>query len=573
MNARTILGCLLVAVTGLVLLGCPFTPGGSTDLTSFPEVQHVPYTGTFTYTVDPGSATKDVYFVFTNTSLDTDASAKPTVSSQSISVDGVKLPGPAAVRLPSKDSTPSTLLARLAEIQRDPFGAVGTTAAASRRADAFPAKGSPSYDTTGQAGSLYDMGLNDATISVAAHCRYVSPAVTVADGSTRTLNIWVADDCWIDTGTEGTGTGQKRHLVTQTMVDTLASKFLKTGLDNDIYDWDTNVLGAEWGTTGYSNLIAPNDEITILLSDIEEDNSDNGGVVGYYDPTNNFTTSSYSTSNERIMFVVDAVMFATPDATTWAATDYWAEFVYSTLAHEFQHMIQFYQKAVVAGAGTDADSWINEMCSMIMEDLVADKLGINGPRGVVGTDGTAGASGNTDGRIPYYNEASFYPLAVTSGFYNDVTNYSTSYAFGAWLARNYGGAELLTRIVQSVQTDSTAVVESAATASGRTESMERLLEKWAVAILLSDTTSAPAGYVLNTGDFMTSTADGASYNLGSIDFFNYDPGLLVYSPTSTIDYRPYYSSNVFYKAATGLSAAKTFTVTLPANVVMSVVLK
>jgi len=90
------------------------------------------------------------------------------------------------------------------------------------------------------------------------------------------LNVWVSDDSF-----DGPGC-TKARCVTQTMVDALADQFLKTGSDNDIYDWVTNIYGEEWGSDAqvkYSNLIAANSEITILLTDIDNDNSPNGVMV------------------------------------------------------------------------------------------------------------------------------------------------------------------------------------------------------------------------------------------------------------------------------------------------------
>ena len=57
----------------------------------------------------------------------------------------------------------------------------------------------------------------------------------------KTLNIWVSDDSF------DSGSGcSKARCVTQDMVDALADYFLVSGLDNDIYDWVTNIYGEEW---------------------------------------------------------------------------------------------------------------------------------------------------------------------------------------------------------------------------------------------------------------------------------------------------------------------------------------
>jgi hypothetical protein len=549
-------------------------------------VQHVPYTGSFTYTVDPGAAPRDVYFVFTNPDVTSDIAQNPTVNGACVSVDGVLIPSPAPQPLPAANSAPATPADMMAESNRDPFGPLGVPRSAFLAANAVPAPAAPSQDTVGAGGPMNDINAAGSSVSVPSTCRYVSPApVSIADGGTRTLTIWVANDCWSATGTVGTGIGEKRHLVTQAMVDALAAQFLSPGLSNDIYDWDTSVLGAEWGPHSYTNLIQPNGEITILLSDIQADNSDSGGIVGYFWAVNNFKTTSYPSSNQRIMFVVDSVMYANPNAdgssgvggTGWAAANYWSKVVFSTLAHELQHMIQFHQKQIVAGAAGSSDTWINEMCSMIMEDLVADKLGVEGPRGVSSLttpDGSAGAAGNTLGRMPGFNQYSSYALAVTYPATFGLTQYAVSYAFGAWLARNYGGAGLLRRIVQSPQTDSAAVTSAAAAASGKKETMERLLEKWAASVLLSDTTTAPAGYRYNTGGWTTSSDGGNTYNLGSIDVSRYSPGLTVFSSAGSVPGTPVqHASNVYFKATSALAAPRTWSLTLPAGIRMSVVLK
>ncbi|TAN32139.1 peptidase M30, partial [Patescibacteria group bacterium] len=261
----------------------------------------------------------------------------------------------------------------------------------------------------------------------------------------------------------------------------------------------------------------------------------------------------------------------------WAPTNYWPKIVFSTLAHEFQHMVQFYQKQVLRGGGSNAtgtDTWINEMCSMLMEDLVSssDKLNVEGPRGVSSTDGTAGSAGNTLGRIPGFNASSNVSLAVTGSSFG-LTQYSVAYAFGSWLIRNYGGPALLTRIVQSAQTDYTAVVNAAAAYSGRTETMEGLLQKWAASVLISDNTSAPFGYRYNSGGWMSFSEGSETFNLGSLNVFNYSPTLTVYNSSVPIPAAPYYSSNIYFKAASMLTGSRTFSVTIPAGTGMSVVLK
>jgi len=571
-KARSLAGISLAAAAAALLLSCnPLSSPLPDNAVDVPVVQHLAYSGTFTYSVDPGATSRDVYFVFTNPSVTANADQKPSVEGAAIVIDGKSLPSPGPQPLYSENSEPRSLAERIAEFNRDPFKALGLDASAAARSEFPVGPGEPSFDSFGELDTLKDLGPGNATISVDATCQFVSPApVTIADGTTRKLNIWVANDCWTIGGT-------KSHLVDGSMVAALADSFLMTGSANDIYDWVTAVIGAEWGTHGFSNLIPPNREITILLSDIEADNSDTGGIVGYFWAGNNFTTSSVPDSNERIMFVIDAVMYAARvpalGETVWSADNYWPKIVISTLAHEFQHMIHFYQKAIVQGAPSGTDTWINEMCSMIMEDLVADKLGVEGPRGVSPADGSAGSPGITEGRIPDFNSNSYYPLAVNSDY--GLTDYSISYAFGSWLARNYGGTELLRRIVQCPETNTTAVINAVAAESGpQEESMARLLEKWAASVLLSDMTTAPARYRYNTRGWTTSRAGGLSYNLGSINIFNYAPELYVFTQAGTVPGTTFNrSSNIYYQAALGLGTARSWTLTVPQGILTTVVLK
>jgi hypothetical protein len=539
-------------------------PAGMTDSAM---VQHVPYSGSFTYTVDPGTTPRDVYFVFTNPSLTQNASQAPSVANGSIEVDAFTLPAPTVQPLPAYDTAPQSLTDRIAEFNRNPRAYLPQGQYGRPSAVVSPA-GSDVFGSTGSF-AIADPNGGNFLVSVNATCKAHVGPVSFADGRARTLSIWVDDNYWtVET--------------TPAMVTALATRFLQSPESlNDIYHWDTSVVGEPWGPVNDPSLITwdANNTITILLTHLNPLSAYSGGsvIVGYFWAKDNFAATVEPGSNQRIMFYIDSKLYSTVitgapyfESPTWAPTDHWPSIVFSTLAHEFQHMIQFYQKQVVLGAQTGTDTWINEMCSMLMEDLVADKLGGQGPRGVSTPD--AGAPGNIYGRIPYFNASSNASLAVAgSGF--GLTQYAVAYTFGAWLIRNYGGPDLLRRIVQCPQTDSSAVVNAVSAYTGKTETMEKLLERWAASVLLSDTTTAPPGYRYNTGGWSSYTVGNLGFNLGSIDIFNYSPQLTTYSTTSPIPAPPYYSSNVYYLAASKLNSAQTFKVTLPVGTDMSIVLK
>ena len=387
----------------------------------------------------------------------------------------------------------------------------------------------------------------------------------------KTLKIWVSDDCY---GTEST----KRNAITSEMVDALANAFLKEGEDNDIYDWDTTLYGEEWGDQAkskYDNLIGATNEINILLTDIDNDNSADEGVIGYFYPKDNTNRDTVSGSNERIMFYIDAVMFANDSGgyAGWDIRDHFPAETLSTLAHEFQHMIHFYQKTILRVTNaTSTDTWIDEMLSETTEDIVATKIGIPGPRNVDPTDGSAGDYNNSLGRYPGFN-AYGSELSLTQ-WSSTLADYSKVSAFGTYLIRNHGGAKLLHDIMHNQNTDKWAIVDALPSYT----SFDVLLREWGVAILLSDQTTLPDGLPrYNTGDFTETTYNGITYEMGSINFFNYPnaetglTGPAIHKGNGTASINP--ASNLFYKIGTQLSSDTHMDINLTANTIATLVVK
>ena len=337
----------------------------------------------------------------------------------------------------------------------------------------------------------------------------------MTDGDT-TVALWVADEYW---GPNCRPRGW--WCMTGEMVDAFTDRFLRPGAGNDIHDWVTAVYGDPWGPHNHPDLIPPDaaDEIHILLYDIQDDHGTaECPILGFFYSAHNYRQGHPGippVSAERLIFFMDSLYAAFPEGPTWETTDPAPSTVLSALAHEYQHMIHFYQKPVLRG--TDSETWLNEMASEVAQDLIADKLQLDGPRGVAYDDPAAGMPGNEQGRLPYYNL--FNDLQVTV-WNNVIANYSLNYALGAYLARTYGGAALFSDIVQSSDSGIDAI-EAALAAAGHDVSFGEVLADWAVATLLSDSTAAPAPYRYNTGSWSTSHAGGEQFRLGSINLFNY----------------------------------------------------
>ena len=363
----------------------------------------------------------------------------------------------------------------------------------------------------------------------------------------KNLYMWVADNCW---GPDS----KKTYHVTQTMIDAFAPKFLNEGADNDIYEWVTNAAGAPWGATSYKYLIPETDDIHIWLTDIDDDNKTTGTItLGYYYARDNFIKNLNDDllkgSNEKLMFTLDAVLFGQTNKGSWNVTDYWPQEFISTLAHEFTHMIYFYQKEVIKNK--NSNTAINEMSAQCIEDLVASKIMANGPRGVPYGTPNSGNSGIKNGRIPLFNSNNDFNLLDWSSNENEsLINYSKTYTFGAFLMRNYGGAKLIRELIQNNATGTASIVNAVNANGGAVQNYGEILQRFGVANLLSNQTAVKAGYSFNNGGWSTSTINGITYELGSINLYNYSPIPNIYNILPKTQ-KP--GSNILYRAGSNMN--------------------
>ena len=336
----------------------------------------------------------------------------------------------------------------------------------------------------------------------------VIPNILTRNGS-KNLIIWLED-----------GNTQ----VSQSDIDKLANIFLKSGGDNDIYDWVTNIYGAEWANDAQEadvNLIPNSNSINILLY-----NMNSSQLAGYFWAKDNFKKSKIPASNEKIMFYINTQLLRVNPKET-----------YTTLGHEFQHMIHFYQRNVLKGI--EDSTWYDELMSESTEDLIATKIGYKGPRNVSPYDGSAGSYGNRGGRFPNFNR---YNTDSITSWSNTTKDYSKVSAFGTYLLRNYNGATLLNKLMFSDNSDQSAIVE----ATGK--NFKDIVRDWGSAVILSDKTNAPNRLKYNFGDFKYTQFNGITYSLGSINFFNYIP-----NPSYNMVKVLNNNANLYYKVGSNIN--------------------
>ena len=213
---------------------------------------------------------------------------------------------------------------------------------------------------------------------------------------------------------------------------------------DEIYPVQIQIFGAnKFSDSKWSNLLQNYDgKVNILIYDIANDacESQTGGVYGFFHSLDFHTDSYYSNETECIN--VDSFFFNNDP-----------EGSFQTLFHEFQHLENFVNKVVLSSKDRSVSTWYNEMLSMLSEDIFTDLLGI----------ALENAPAN---RLNFFN--AYYPL----GFYQwrsesnyfpsgDVyISYANSYAFGAYLLRNFGGIELIKEISQNDFVDKESITKA-----------------------------------------------------------------------------------------------------------------
>ena len=525
-----------------------------------------------------GSGTRNIFLLFTNPGTQ-------TVSAPSATLLNAVESRSSQPQLPQSRSplAPATggPVVRDAVIPREwepvlGAGARGLTVEPPSLNSAPPGPGS---DTIGETRTFYGINYDDTDPDPDENAPVVATLRAVEgvpdDPSEPSLSIYVEDSEWED---------DPEGIVNGAMVSALQEQFLDlTGTNDDIYEWVSALYGAPWSGGLSASLTEFNNNVTILVHDIETSTTGDGpgGIVGYFWSKDNFLNSALApgqpTSNERIMFYLDSETLAARDGFSWEITDYWPEIALSTLAHEFQHMIHFHQRDVLSGTSTPV--WMNELMSLVTEDVVADKLGIDGPRGVDPSEetvaGDAGVTGTTAGRLPLYNYWNDISLSGWGSTGDVLDSYAISYAFGAYLARNYGGAGFLKALMDSGSADPYQMIVDA---TGRT--IEDHMWRWGVATLRSDTALSPP-FRLNPGTWVSSSAGGTSFNLGSINHYNYRytdglgnelNGPWIYGSLDGLQTMPAASKLIYY-AGTVADGQVDISVSVPSGVDMTVVVE
>lgn len=335
--------------------------------------------------------------------------------------------------------------------------------------------------------------------------------------------VWVVNDYYT------TATTASANKVNDATAKALADQF------DMIYGYVRNIFGEEAECIAHysggevllpiENVSNTGSKVNIVLTDIQCDYSatQQGGTFGYFWAKDYYSQAfanyagdyTLKLSNEGKYFYVDTYF-----------TNIAPDTVYSTLAHEFQHMIHFGVKFLTplsqGREGKSSSTWFNEMLSMLCEDMMQSKLGISDENSPLF-------------RLPWFC-ANYIFSGITDWLDGDYVNisYATAYTFGAYLARNYGGPDLIKKIAQCSEVDKNAITYALGQA-GKNETFKSVFTKYPRALTLSKDPEITFNRTVKS-----STAyDGYYYPMKAFNIFEvavpldagtlYGPGLLSYN--------------------------------------------
>lgn len=213
-----------------------------------------------------------------------------------------------------------------------------------------------------------------------------------------------------------------------------------------IYDLETSFLGTHQYTKKYGkNFIDSHDKIEIILTDICGDAAQKKELryVGYFSSNDVYKKIQYDGDGNRLTiedkssknYGKDLNFSSNETQCIFIDSPYYFEHeyeTYSTIVHEFQHLLNFCYKQQFGGF---SNRWFTEMMSMLAEDAFSDYLDLE----LIDTPQVRLVNWIMDYG---YLESPFiwYDLSQTDLI---GKSYSATYALGAFLSRNYGGLELI----------------------------------------------------------------------------------------------------------------------------------
>ena len=344
------------------------------------------------------------------------------------------------------------------------------------------------------------------------------------------VNIWVMDENYSSTSEE-----KPNNQITTEQAEMLADKF------DLIYPAATNILGFEYGGGPNGNGGIDGDpKIQILVYDIAAD-----GIAGYfwgkdfYQQPQLEISSRNEKTNLAEIFYLDA-----------RETNNYPNYIYTTMIHELQHMINFNMKFVKHKGNSAA--WYNEMLSEMAEDIIAPMIGVDA------SNWYHPINQRMRRFLVWYDQVGITEWDSSSN------SYSKGFSFGAYLLRNYGGAELLKKILANDTTNVESITSALKEISPEMD-FEKALERFSEAMIYSGS-QVPEG-IMTFDKTVTNTINGLTYTAYGFDIYNdfgSIRGTLIFN-LSTMRMRPHSISIHSVDRWKNLFGNFSITLEIPAN--------
>ncbi len=229
-------------------------------------------------------------------------------------------------------------------------------------------------------------------------------------------------------------------------------------------------------------------KVSLLVYDLPDGFSGSGGYIGgYFFAGDLVSIYSNSTGNKMPMLHVDTY----PSMGSYPNFD--PSGAFSTLVHEFQHLINYSYGYATSRSSYSSNTYINEMLSMAAEEMLYQS--------------------EKPSRLYVYNTGS-YASSIANGHSltvwnnaNSLPNYSLSFLFGQYLMAQTGSYRIFSDIVKSTYTDERAITNSLSSGNSPLKGMsfENIHMNFRTAVALNESSglSSFAGSSITTSDYIS----------------------------------------------------------------------
>ncbi|MCR4954854.1 MAG: hypothetical protein K6A43_12375 [Treponema sp.] len=319
--------------------------------------------------------------------------------------------------------------------------------------------------------------------------------------------VWILDDFYAETAS-----GSK---VSSNIAKTYQEKF------DSIYELEHAVFGSEpekirvvykdteknrWSYRPNVDIATKSDTgsmVNIVIYDIEYDYTDGetnpAGTAGYFHSKDFYVAETEITDYPGIAIYnkTNIGKYVYMDS---AMANYRSNDSFSTLCHEFNHMITCGMKEIPLNTTSTSTNY-NEMLAMICEDMMKEYLVLKDSESPLA-------------RIEKFNTT--YYQAGVGGWNTEalLTSYADTYVFGAWLLRQYGGAALAKTMLENIYINRDSIVSAVNTLNNTSYSYKNLFEQFLLAL------TGDKEYTLKQDAKTTLSCNGYNFPMTAIDIFD-----------------------------------------------------